>query len=261
MPLARRLALAIIGFPFLFAALVIVQGLLQPEYSHVSMPISALAAFPYGRIQVANFLVAGTFLTLFAVAQHRGVRPTPRGVLGPAFQFVGGLGVVGAGLFSWRMVDGVPTRTPSHVVAAATAFGFTGLGIIVISRRLAEDPDWSLLASYTRATGLAVLAVFVIFTFLAADGAPLQPWVGLVQRIMCVLWFTWLVLMALRFRRLSKVPFVSSRGMNSVNQGSCQRARLLRIRRRFGVSQRLVGSCSRRAPALEPEDHSRLLVR
>lgn len=48
----------------------------------------ALAAFPYGRIQVANFLVAGTLLTLFAVAQHRGVRPMPRGVLGPAFQFV-----------------------------------------------------------------------------------------------------------------------------------------------------------------------------
>lgn len=208
---ARRLALAGIVFPFLFAALVIVQGLLQPEYSHVSMPISALAAFPYGWIQVANFLVAGILLTLFAVAQHRGVRSTPRGVLGPAFQFVGGLGVVGAGLFSWRMVDGVPTRTPSHVVAAATAFAFTGLGIIVTSRRLAEDPDWSPLASYTRATGFAVLAVFVIFTFLAADGAPLQRWVGLVQRIMCVIWFTWLVLMALRLRRLgSMVPFVSS---------------------------------------------------
>jgi hypothetical membrane protein len=142
------LALARIVFPFLFVALVIVQGLLQPEYSHVSMPISALAAFPYGRIQVANFLVAGTLLTLFAVAQHRGVRPTPRGVLGPAFQFVGGLGVVVAGLFSWRMVDGVPTRTPVHVVAAATAFAFTGLGIIVISRRLAEDPDWSPLAAF-----------------------------------------------------------------------------------------------------------------
>jgi hypothetical protein len=48
--------------------------------------------------------------------------------------------------FSWRMVDGVPARTPSHVVAVATAFACTSLGIIVISRRLAEDPDWSPLA-------------------------------------------------------------------------------------------------------------------
>jgi uncharacterized protein DUF998 len=100
-------------FPFLFAALVIVEGLLQPEYSHVSMPISALAAFPYGRIQVANFLVAGTLLTLFAVVQHRGVRPTKRGVLGPAFQFIGAC-------------DGVLVGTPSpmrHLVSMVPSGG------------------------------------------------------------------------------------------------------------------------------------------
>jgi hypothetical protein len=34
--------------PLLFIALVIVQGMLQPDYSHIAMPISALAAWPLG---------------------------------------------------------------------------------------------------------------------------------------------------------------------------------------------------------------------
>ena len=43
----RLLILAIAGIagPILFTALVIVQGLIQLDYSHVALPISALAAF------------------------------------------------------------------------------------------------------------------------------------------------------------------------------------------------------------------------
>ena len=35
-----------IAGPIWFTALVIVQGILQPDYSHIAMPISALAASP-----------------------------------------------------------------------------------------------------------------------------------------------------------------------------------------------------------------------
>ena len=38
------LAFAGIVGPVLFTLLVIVQGLLQPDYSHIAMPISALAS-------------------------------------------------------------------------------------------------------------------------------------------------------------------------------------------------------------------------
>ena len=39
--------------------LVVVQGVLLPDYSHVRMSISALAAWPTGWIQTLNFYVSG----------------------------------------------------------------------------------------------------------------------------------------------------------------------------------------------------------
>ena len=62
--------------PILFTALVITQGLLQPDYSHVAMPISALAAWPLGWVQNLNFAVFALLLAAFTVGLHRSVDPT-----------------------------------------------------------------------------------------------------------------------------------------------------------------------------------------
>ena len=59
--MAARLIVAGLVAPFPFIALVIVQGLLQPGYSHVVQPISALAALPLGWLQNLNFYILGTF--------------------------------------------------------------------------------------------------------------------------------------------------------------------------------------------------------
>ena len=200
---ARRLALAGIIGPSLFTALVILQGWMAPEYSHVAMPISALTAWPTGWIQVLNFSAAGALLILFALALHLGVRSS-QAVVGVGLLMLGGVGVVFAGVFPWVMVDGVPTETPAHVVAAITAFAATGVGLIVLSRRLRADPRWNDLAAYTLWTGIAVLVLFVLVGFFAIDdGTPLHPWAGLLQRILCAVWFACLVVLAVRLRRLT----------------------------------------------------------
>lgn len=41
---------------------VILRGLLQPDYSHVVMPVSALAVWPHGWIQNVNFYVFGLLM-------------------------------------------------------------------------------------------------------------------------------------------------------------------------------------------------------
>ena len=41
--------------PVLFSTAIVVQGAMLPEYSHVRLPISALAAWPTGWIQNINF--------------------------------------------------------------------------------------------------------------------------------------------------------------------------------------------------------------
>lgn len=61
------LALAGIIGPIWFTTFVILQGFLLPDYSHVRLPISALAAWPTGWIQNINFCVTGVLGMAFAI--------------------------------------------------------------------------------------------------------------------------------------------------------------------------------------------------
>ena len=199
----KTLALAGIIGPASFTILVIVQGFLLPDYSHVRMPISALAAWPTGWIQILNFYVFGALIIAFAVALNMAVQRTRRGAIGTALLIASGIGIIGAGVFPWKMVDGVPTATPAHVAAAIPSFAATGVGFIVFSRRMRADLEWRDLATYTMMTGIAVLVLFVTLgLFGVDDGAPLHPWAGLVQRILCAIWFACLIVLALRLRAL-----------------------------------------------------------
>ena len=69
----RTLALGGVAGPVLFTVLVILQGQLIPAYSHVSLPISALEAWPTGWIQRLNFWVAGLLNIAFAYGLLRRV--------------------------------------------------------------------------------------------------------------------------------------------------------------------------------------------
>ena len=199
----RTLALTGMMAPLLFITLVIVQGVLAPDYSHVAMPISALAAWPAGWIQRLNFYVFGSLMILYAVGLHRGVLKTRGGVIGFALLLVSGVGLVLAGVFSWRMVDGKPTETPPHVAAAVMSFAATAAGLIVFSRRLKADPRWRDLATYTLSSGIVILLLFVTLGWFAIeDDAPLHPWAGLLQRVVCAVWFTCTIVLAVRLRRL-----------------------------------------------------------
>jgi hypothetical membrane protein len=202
---ARTLALAGIIGPVWFAILVIVQGFLQPDYSHIRMPISALAAWPSGWIQVLNFWVFGSLIVAFAFGLHMGVQPIRGGAVGVCLLIASGIGIIAAGVFSWKMVDGVPTETPAHVAAAILSFAATGLGLIVFSQRMRADAQWRDLSTYTLITGIAVLVLFITLgRFGIADDAPLHPWAGLVQRILCAIWFACLIVLARHLRALGQ---------------------------------------------------------
>ena len=101
-PRVRTLALAGIVGPIFFTVLVVVQGFLRPEYSHVKMPISALAAWPTGWIQTIDFYVVGLLMMAFAVALRLGVQATRRGGTGFALLLMSGLGLVLAAVFPWH---------------------------------------------------------------------------------------------------------------------------------------------------------------
>ena len=201
----RTLALAGFVGPVLFTVLVVLQGSLIPAYSHVSLPISALEAWPTGWIQRLNFWMVGFLNIAFACALHVAVQPARRGASGIFLVILGGIGIVLAGVFPWVMVNGVPTETPLHVVGAITTFAASGLGWLIFSRRMRADRQWRDLSSYTMATGITMLVLFIALGFFAvADGTPLHPWAGLLQRVLCAVWFTLLFVLAIRLRRVAR---------------------------------------------------------
>lgn len=51
---------------------------------------------------------------------------------------------------------------------------------------------------------IVILLLFVTLGWFAlADDAPLHPWAGLLQRVVCAVWFTCTIVFAVRLRRLA----------------------------------------------------------
>jgi hypothetical membrane protein len=201
----KSLAVAGIVAPIGFVILVVVQGIMQPDYSHISMPISALAAWPAGWLQNLNFFVCALLMAAFAIGLNHAIRPTRFGFLGIALLLANSLGILMAGLFPWINVNGVPRETPQHVVAAVITFSSASIGLAVLSRRMAADPMWQDLSAYVFGTGSVMLVLFVLVGgFAIGEGTPLNRWAGLLQRVLVVVWFSCLVVVARRSLRLAR---------------------------------------------------------
>jgi hypothetical membrane protein len=175
----------IIG-PLLFTAVFLAQeAFRRGEYDPLAEPVSALEAGPNGWIQQVNFVVFGVFTLAFAVGLNRGLRARRAGIAGPALLFLSGIGLLLGVAFPLREDAAGATYDPGgHLIAGMTFFLSSALGLIVVSRRLARDPRWQSIATYTLAAGLVALLGFAVGgALLAPDAAPLHDWVGLYQRL------------------------------------------------------------------------------
>jgi len=201
-----KLAIAGIAAPILFAALVVAQGLLHPGYSHVAMPISALAVEPYGWIQNVNFYVFGLLMSAYTIGLHQGMVTTRAAVIGPGILLLSGVGLVLAGMFPMvRDASGALVEPPGHAAASILAFLGGGIGLAVLSRRMSRDPAWQNLANYALASGIVIVVLFLAMAILAVpDDAPLHAWFGLLQRVVLVVWFPCTIVLALRLLRVAQ---------------------------------------------------------
>lgn len=169
------------------------------------MDTSALAAWPAGWIQDPNFFVFGTLLAVFTVGMHEAIRPDRFVVVGIVPLLASCAGLVMSGLFPWIDVNGVPTETGPHVVAAVLTFLCGSTGLLILSRRMAADPRWRGLSSYVLATGIVMLVLFIALGGFAVDeGAPLHEWAGLLLRVLAAAWITCSMVMAGRALPLAR---------------------------------------------------------
>jgi hypothetical protein len=70
---------------------------------------------------------------------------------------------------------------------------------------MSADRQWRVLSTYTMATSVGILVLFIALGFFAVDdGTPLHLWAGLLQRVLCAVWFTLLIVLAIRLRRVAR---------------------------------------------------------
>jgi hypothetical membrane protein len=199
------LSAAGIAGPIIFVLVVIVQSLLHPDYSQVKLPISALAAWPGGWLQSVNFVIFGLLMISFAIGLHLGVRPSRAGVIGPALLVLSGVGLMIAGFFPWTNANGDFVVPAGHLLGALLSFLGAGSGLIAVSRRMAADPRWRVVATYALASGIAIVILFVAtFALVLPPRAPLHSSGGLVQRVTLLVWFPCTVVLALRLLRVAR---------------------------------------------------------
>jgi hypothetical protein len=125
---------------------------------------SGLALGPYGSLQVANFVVSGILLMLFALGLHLGTTNGRASRIGPGLLFVAGMAMA---LMSFETdpIRRVGPRTLHGLIhdVAFVLFIFTLLGALFsLWRRFTTDPRWRGHARYTLATGMLAMIFLLL---------------------------------------------------------------------------------------------------
>lgn len=142
----------------LFVLTFVILGEFVPGYDLLRDPISALLFTRSGLAQRVNFVVFGVLLCLFAVGLRRELMPSKTGaIVIPSFQFLCGMGVIGAGVF----IYGVP-----HLISDLIAFNSSLVVLFAFAwwfRRVVRWSGWSIYSVCTAALMMALLAAFGFF--------------------------------------------------------------------------------------------------
>jgi hypothetical protein len=192
--MARRLAWAGIVFPPLFVLVFLILGFVKPNYSPVRQFVSEGSIGQLGWIQVANFLVFGPALVVFAIGLWRGFGDRVSGRVGSVLIAIAGVGVFMAGPFvadpsTTAGIKVVTSHGAVHIAVGYFVFASLVGAAIAFARRFAADRGFVIFS--------IVVAVVIPISFVAGGFVSVA---GLIQRTMIVIAWAWLMLLGLRLR-------------------------------------------------------------
>lgn len=197
---SRRLALAGIVGPIAWWLLVIVNGAITPEYSHLSDYISTLGAVgaPHAFVQVINFAVLGGAILALMLGIHYWFGDGRRPRFGTLLLGMFGFGVILAGVFPEDPAAPESLSNVLHNIVSIIAFvaGIGGIGLV--SRRIGADSRWPSYRFEPIGTVVIVLVTFVVFIFSVFSSS---AFVGLTQRLFIGVMTLWIVVQSLRLYR------------------------------------------------------------
>jgi hypothetical protein len=185
----RSLACGVAG-ALLFIAVVLVNGVVKPDYDPVRDFVSEGAIGRGGWLQITNFVISGALLTVFSFGLRRTVSRWTAWLVRTS-----AISLVAAGVF---VSDPVPSDATTvhgtvHNLVSLVVFGALTAACFTAAR-WRPTRMWR---AYCVLTGIAIAVLFV----LAGSADPTDGVPGLFQRASIVAGWTWLALLAVRTLR------------------------------------------------------------
>jgi hypothetical membrane protein len=191
---------------------VLILGATRPGYNAWQMPDSSLELGEGGWVQITNYIISGALLLGFAIGLRRVLRTGRGSTWGPILLGIYGLSFVLIGIFITDPVLGYPPGASStatirgtiHILFGPIQFFSLAAACFVLARRDAADPARRGWVWYSVATGVLVVASYIVFvlTFKLLDGGP----VGLIERIGIFGGGCWVALLAIRLMGKRLLP-------------------------------------------------------
>lgn len=201
-------AAGLLAAPF-YLTLIIVLGALEPGFSHRTALMSMLGGVPGLRGLVFNFGVAatGVLLITFAISLPRRLPPTWTAKVGAALLVIGGLGLIGAGVFhcnqDCRNILAEPDFVGRlHIIASLSAGMGTGLAPFFVWVAIRSGTAWKDFATPTLVAAILANLPGITFWITLSTGFRLHSIEGLIQRLGLVVVLVWVFFAAMRLWRL-----------------------------------------------------------
>ncbi len=209
----KLLALCGIISPILVITVGVVATQLRPSYNSVTQFGSELGVGTDAAALVArtSFLLYGVLTFAFALGLQIGIGKGEGSKIGPALLGLYGVGFATSAVFPCDPGCPLPTQGPSIVQSIHWTLFIIGtvstvLAPLIISERLRSDNLWKGYRSYTIATGVASLGLFIVFFSGVLLSNLLAPWRGTFEAVLFFPSLIWTEVMAIRLIRLPALP-------------------------------------------------------
>ena len=188
--------------PLLMVILWTIASLMRPGYDQLNQYGSELGTGPNAFIMNTNFVVTGLLIVAFATGLFKNVNGGRWVLIGSILLGLFGVGEVVGGFFPCH--PGCPVAAQSisqlaHNADAVIAFVAIALAPLLVSMGLNRDDRWQGYSSYSLATGITDVCLFLVFS---AAALSCFGYVGLFQRLFLVVPFLWIEVIALRLLRI-----------------------------------------------------------
>ena len=199
MSILRLFSLGGLAGPLLFILATILSAALRPGYNHVSQLISELGETGGSTAQLMTYLgfyPLGILTLLFSLSCFAAIRRNLLAVAGAVLVGIAGLAVILAGIFPCDVgcaVEDPSTDQILHTTAAMVAFLSLIVASILWSLRFRTLAHWRELWVYSLVLGIVAFLVLVAFFLLSESQIA-----GLVQRLLVLTLFAWLMVFAAR---------------------------------------------------------------